>query len=193
MAKCHSINPRIYTSVEISMPFNKLYIRALLLCVVLGPFVWVMFTDEGQRVSDIFMLELGDSEAMNLNFTSLSNRVDETTLQEQFPQVKFKCLSQQSAFGDRQCSAPISALNGAPAQYVHAFFFQRHLTALKVGYQPSYHSYLYKGLLQSFGAGEEGPESGLRRWSTGAGLLYAPPQELTLDKEAALLWLATIN
>lgn len=175
------------------MSMHKFYIRMLILSLVLGPLAWVMFTDDGQRYSDIFMLELGDSESINLNFANLSSRVDEATLQQQFPQVAFKCVDQVSAFGHRQCSSALASINGAPAQYIKVFFVQDHLSAVKVGYQPSYHQYVYNAILTSFGEGEAGPEQGMRRWNTGSGMLYAPPQELTLDKEAALLWLVSGN
>lgn len=169
---------------------HKFYIRILIITLVLGPLTWLMFTDEGQRVGDIFMLELGDSEPLNLNFAQLSSRVDEATLMEQFPQIKLACVDQKIAFGMRQCSSPISAINGTPAQYVTFYFIQNQLIEVNVGYQPSYHQYLYNGLLASFGEGEVGPEAGLRRWNTGKGLLYAPPQTLTVGKKTVLIWKA---
>lgn len=173
------------------MSMHKFYIKFLILSAVLGPLAWLMFTDEGQRTGDIFLLELGEARSINLNFSSLSTRVDESNLQEQFPQVTLSCIDHKSAFGQRQCSSAISSINGTPAQYIKFFFFQNRLTAVKVGYQPSYHRHIYKSIRTSFGAGEDGPESGMRRWNTGAGMLYAPPEELTLNKEAALLWLAS--
>ena len=163
----------------------------LILGAILGPLAWLMFTDDGQRYGDIFMLELGDAEPMNMNFANLSSRVDEETIQRQFPKIKFQCLDQVSAFGQRQCTSAISSINGAPAQYIKIFFVQSHLSAVKVGYQPSYHQYVYQSIQASFGEGEAGPEQGMRRWNTGDGMLYAPPQNLTLAQEAALLWLVS--
>ena len=173
------------------MSIHKFYIKFLILTVVLGPLAWVMFTEEGQRVSDIFMLELGDSEALNLNFANLSYRVDESILKEQFPQLKLACKDQETAFGPRLCSSPISAINGAPAKFVTFYFIQDQLVEVNVGYQPSYHQYLYRGLLSSFGEGEAGPEPGLSRWNTGEGLLYAPPKTLMVGQKSVLIWKAT--
>lgn len=172
------------------MSLHKIYIRILILVLVLGPFTWLMFTDEGQRVGDIFMLELGDSEALNLNFAKLSSHVSEENLKEQFPQVELACVDQNQAYGTRQCSAPISAINGTPAQYVTFFFMQNQLIEANIGYQPSYHQHLYQGLLTTFGAGEAGPEAGMRRWNTGYGLLYAPPQTLMVGTKTILIWKA---
>jgi len=172
------------------MSMHNFYIKFLILTAVLGPLAWLMFTDEGQRTGDIFMLELGDAKSINLNFSNLSARVDEGNLKKQFPEITLNFADQKSAFGHRQCASAISSINGTPAKFIKFYFFQDRLTAVKVAYQPSYHQHIYKSIRTSFGGGEDGPENGMRRWNTGAGMLYAPPEALTLDKEPALLWLA---
>ena len=54
------------------MTLNSLYKRLFLLFLVLGPFFWLMFTEDGKRRTDLVLLSLlKDSETMDIALAKL--------------------------------------------------------------------------------------------------------------------------
>jgi len=178
------------------MTTNQSITRLLLFGLLFGPLTWLLVSDEGQRVSDVFLLKLSGAPAVEMDYRILKPEVNEAELKSRFPKLNFQCADRQTDFGERLCYTPLASFNGTPSQYMSAFFRGDHLMAIKVAYQRSYHDYLYGSLIHELGAANHGrvagqaDNSGAQQWQAGKGWLVLPGVGLKDDAEPALFWLA---
>jgi hypothetical protein len=178
------------------MSSNQIFTRILLLGLFFGPLTWLLASDEGQRVSDVFLLKLSGSPGVEMDVRQLAPAINEAELKSRFPKVNFQCADKQTDFGERLCYTPLAAFNGAPSQYMSAFFRGDHLMAVKIAYQRSYHDYIYENLSRELGAANRDrmaglpDNSGAQQWQVGRGWLVLPGVGLKEDAEPALFWLA---
>jgi hypothetical protein len=178
------------------MTTNQIFTRIILLGLFFGPLTWLLVSDEGQRVSDVFLLKLSGAPAVEMDVRQLAPAVNEAELKSRFPSVTFQCADKQTDFGERLCYSPLAAFNGAPSQYLSAFFRGDHLMAIKVAYQRSYHDYIYGRLTRELGPANRDRDArlvdngGAQQWQAGKGWLVLPGVGLKEDAEPALFWLA---
>jgi hypothetical protein len=178
------------------MTTYQIYKRLLLLGLLFGPLLWLSLSDEGKRVSDLFLLKLSGAPAVQVDYRQLKADISEAEFKRGLPNVDFQCADKRTDFGERLCFAPVAGFNGTPSQYMSAFFRGDHLMAIKLAYQRSYHDYLYASVSREFGPANSDKAAGLpdtsgaRQWQAGRGWLVLPGERLKGDAEPVLFWLA---
>ncbi|MBD3670163.1 MAG: hypothetical protein HUJ29_05255 [Gammaproteobacteria bacterium] len=181
------------------MTVNQIYIRLLLLGALFGPLLWFLFSDEGQRISDTFLLKLGGTPEVQLDYRTLNADISEKEFVKGMGEAEFQCGDQQSQFGDRLCYAALAAVNGTPSQYMSVFFKSDNLTAIKLAYQRSYHEQLHGSLIRNLGEPMSGANTAvpdaerIQQWQAGNGVVLLSGETLAEDEEPVLLWLAYSN
>lgn len=180
------------------MKMNPLYKRVMALLVVLGPAYWLIMTEDGQRRSDAFMLQLFGKEVIDFNLAELDNRVTRDDLTKTvFTEVPWQCQDKTTEFGNRLCAGELGAFNGIPAHYITLYFVGDRINAMKVVYRNRYHEQMLSQLRHLLGtptgapasAGTQPQPNGVVEWRTEHGMVVM--QEVLNDsEEAAVLWLA---
>lgn len=179
---------------------NPLFKRVLALLVVLGPAYWLIMTEDGQRRSDAFMLQLFGHEVIDFNLAELDPGVTREDLtQSVFPEVPWQCGEQATKYGNRLCSAKLGAFNGIPSQYITLYFVSEQINALKLVYRERYHEQMVAQLRRLLGEPASGsgsleqssqPRPGeFIEWRTDYGMVVVK-RELAAEEEPAMLWLA---
>ncbi len=172
----------------------------LALIVVFVPPFFLVFTEEGNRVSDNVMLWLFDRPGIKLNLRQANRQYTESDLKKAYPELEWRCGRVDSAFGQSACNAAIGTFNELPARHIVAFFANGRLNAIEMNYHPRYHQALLKQLLKTLGqpqnaaqATRPAPDADpVLQWSTGKGLVILK-KTLNPDDQAALLWLASVE
>lgn len=173
------------------------YKRLLAILVVIGPFYWLLFTEDGRRRTDAVMLRLSGEKEISLNLKALDNRFTDDELKQVFPDIEWKCQNQTSDFGNRLCTSRIGVYNGIPSRFITVYFQERRISAVRLIYRPNYHEQLLLQLRQQLGQpqqlesdrGEGVPQPGpILRWDTGKGIVILK-QQLAQQDEPALIWL----
>jgi hypothetical protein len=177
-----------------NLKLNKHYKTLLILALVLGPFIWLVISADGQRRSDLVMLSLlTDREPLNLAFANLQGGFSESEFLRNLPEIPFDCVDRAGHFGDRVCSAPIAAVNGAPAQMISLHFDDGALNALRLVYQAAHQEYLLQRLDYDLGApsrsGTTLDDHGVRTWDTDHGRVLLPLDPGSMERPD-LLWLS---
>lgn len=172
------------------------YKLLLSLAMVIGPISWLLFTDDGKRRSDLFLLHILGHPSFNIAYEKLSPSVTEAQIREQFPKVKFQCERVTAPVGDRLCAARIASFNGLPARSAQLYFFGERLNLLQLSYRLHYHGML-KSALRS-GLGEPIEESTSQQpvlvWTPqSGGQIMLPAVSPAVPADAALIWLARHN
>ena len=175
------------------LKLNKHYKTLLILSLVIGPFIWLVFTADGQRRSDLVMLSLlTDREPMNLDFVNLRADFGEAEFRRNLPEIPFQCVDRAELFGTRVCTAPIAAINGAPAKTVELYFEDGALNALLV-HETSHRNSLLESLTYNLGApshsGTAPDDHGVRTWDTAHGRVLLPLDPGAMESPD-LLWLS---
>lgn len=180
-----------------NLRLNPLYKKLLLLAIVLGPIYWLVFTQDGQRRTDLVMLYVfGDGAELNLAIEQLHSGMTETQFRELFPDLDLVCDEGANPFGDRLCSAEVDAFSGTPSRAFTLFLSGDGLRAAKLNYRRAYHESLKRDLTRRVGTpiprSLRGPVSveGPLSWVVNDGLLLFPPEEPELEADAALMWLS---
>jgi len=181
-----------------NLRLNPLYKKLLLLTIVLGPMVWLVLTEDGQRRTDLVLLYLFGKAELNLAIENLHSDMTETQFRELFPDLELVCDDGPNPFGDRLCSAQVGSFSAIPSRAFTLFLSGDELRAAKVNYRRAYHETLRRQLEGRIGAGNgpapdgpagtKGPES----WRVTDGLLLLPPQMPERDEDAALMWLSKV-
>ena len=173
-----------------------IYKKLLILCVVFGPILWLMFTEDGQRRTDTLVLWLFGEEEISMDLAALSNQYTEQELDKVYAQLKWHCQDHVDAYGERHCVARIGIFNGIPARYLTVFYRDGRLTAVKLQYRAHNHDQLQSQLLTLLGepkqpvqTNTEDPDQVLQ-WRTHFGLVLMK-QALHGNDEPALLWLSS--
>lgn len=180
-----------------NLRLNPLYKKLLLLAIVLGPIYWLVFTDDGQRRTDVVMLYVfGDGAELNLAIEKLHANMTEAQFRGLFPDVALQCDDGANPFGDRLCTAPVDAFSGIPSRAFTLFLSGDYLRAAKLNYRSAYHENLVRDLTRRVGTpvpqSLHGPEviEGPLSWVVSDGLLLMPSQEPATEADAALMWLS---
>ena len=176
----------------------NLHKTILILILVFTPPFWLVFTDEGRRVSDTGLLWLLGEDEIRISLSDLDGRYTRQDIQTVYSENEWQCGSQQTVFGDSLCAAQIGTFNGFPARLVTFYFRDDTVSALKLVYRDQYHQQImgyYIGELGQPGNVEaaiaEGPDAdNVLEWDLGKGVLLIP-KELGETDEPSLLWLAS--
>jgi hypothetical protein len=179
-----------YNGPAMRFKLPKTYKLLLALAVVIAPFYWLMFTDDGQRRSDLVILHILGKPSFNIAYDRLTGTVTEADIAKQFPKVDFQCLDRPSALGERVCAAEIASFNGLPARRALVHYGAGRLTALRLDYRPRYYGLLVESLRT--GLGEPAYEAGgsTLRWQTDGGTIVMPATAPDQPADAALMWLS---
>ena len=175
---------------------NPLHKKLLMLAIVLGPIIWLVFTEDGRRRTDLVMLYLFGKGELNLAIEQLHSEMTESQFRELFPDLELVCDRGANPFGDRLCTAEVGSFSAIPSRAFTLFLRGDELRAAKVNYRRAYHGVLKQQLTRRLGSPVpqslrgpviiEGPVS----WVVGDGLLLLPPEEPASDADAALIWLS---
>ncbi len=168
----------------------RTYKLLLALALVAGPVYWLMFTEDGRRRSDLFLLQILGKPSFNIGYDRLSGAVTHADIEAQFPKIDFQCVERRSALGDEVCGAEIASFNGLPARRALLHYGAGRLTALRLDYRRHYHALLAESL--SNGLGQPSVEAGgsTLRWRAPGGIIVLPAGQPQSDANAALMWLS---
>jgi hypothetical protein len=164
-----------------------LYTKLLLLVVVIGPFFWLVFTDDGQRRTDLVLLHLMGREQVNLAIEHLTPTLTEADFRKLYPDLELTCGAGGAPFGDRLCGARIGAFNQIPARALSLFLTEDRLAAVRVDYRRGYHEDLRAQLERRVGRPQT--DQALS-WPVSDGVLLMPVARPASESEAALFWLS---
>jgi hypothetical protein len=175
------------------------YKTLLALAVVGGPLIWLLFTRDGQRRTDLVLLPLFGRPVVQLSLTDLNARLTEDDIRAKLPKVDLRCSQGETPFGDRLCAARIAALGRLPADALAFYFSSGALRAAKLTYRSDVHGELLTALSRRLGEGEtvkrgamEEGTAGVVSWAVMDGVLLANAGDLVPGEEPALLWLSGV-
>jgi hypothetical protein len=172
-----------------NLKLPRTYKLILSLALVAGPFTWLMFTEDGKRRSDLFLLHVMGAPSFNIAYDRLNSEVTEADLRAQFPKVELQCSDRATGFGSRICVAEIASFNSMPARSAALFFDGDRLTALQLDYRLRYHDTLVTGLRNGLGAPLEPVGAGVLVWKLDDGVVMLSAKPPEKEADAALLWL----
>jgi len=164
-----------------------LYKKLLLLAIVIGPFYWLVFTDDGQRRTDLALLHLMGQAQIGLAIERLEPTMTEADIRRLFPDLELQCGAGGAPFGDRLCTARLGAFNQIPARAISLHLGGDQLRALRVDFRRGYHEPMRAQLERRIGAPEVGEALS---WPVSGGVLLLPADRPKSDSEAALFWLS---
>lgn len=169
----------------------KTYKLLLALCVVAGPFTWLVLTEDGKRRSDLFLLHLLGHQPFNLAVANLRPGLDKDVLLGQFPRLAFHCLEAPTELGERHCEARIGSFNGIPARQAQLDWKDDALTAVRIDYRGRWHEVLIEAMTMRLGAPRRDrvDERTILAWRLDEGMLLAPEQ-LIDEEPPVLIWIA---
>jgi len=166
--------------------------RAVIIALLAAPALWLVFTPEGQRQTDLFLLGIGGEPDIGFGFDKLHREVSVAQLRREEPDLELNCKPQDTPFGSRLCQADIAGFNGTPARYIIFYFGPEYLNAVKIGYQRSYHGRVAGQLHRDLGTPKQSTEAAgavINRFPAGEGIIVIP-DSLAADQEPALMWLS---
>lgn len=177
---------------------KKLHKTLLALVLVLIPPYFLVFTEEGNRISDTAILWLFGRENFEFNLQQADTAYTEAQIKKVFPDIDWQCSPVKSQFGGYACSAPIGSFNGLPARSAALFFVHDRLNAVQIDYREQYHNALLKQLLASLGqpsnvvaASKDTPDADpVLQWQTGKGLVVLK-KTIRESDQPALFWLGS--
>lgn len=179
------------------MKRRKLHKTLLILFMVLVPPYFLVFTDEGTRISDNVVLWLFGEESAKLNLKEIDHGYSREQILAVFPDLKWQCQEKSSSFGNGLCVAAIGSFNDYPSRLLTVFFADDQTNAVKIIYRPRYHAQITGHLIEQFGqpdnvadALSDSPDAAsVLEWDTGKGVVLLK-KDLGDTDEPALLWLA---
>ena len=179
------------------MKMPKLHKTLLTLLLVLTPPYFLMFTDDGMRVSDNFVLWLFGGKTLEFNLEEADGSFTRNQVLGVFKDLDWQCEDAPSAFGTHLCGAAIASFNSFPARYLTTFYANDRFNAIKIAYRPQYHEQVLGHLIKTLGqpanvaeALKDTPDAAeVLEWHTGKGVVVLR-KTLREEDEAALIWLA---
>lgn len=168
-----------------------------LILVFIPPF-WLLFTDEGARVSDTALLWLLGEEEIKVSIADLDDQYTQQDIRTVYKDNEWQCGKQRTEFGDTLCATQVGTFNGFPSRLVTFFFRNDRISAMKLVYRDQYHKQIMGHYIGELGqpanvanAIAEGPEAdSVLEWDLGKGVLLIK-KELGQTDEPALFWLAS--
>ena len=175
----------------------NLHKTLLILLVVFIPPFWLLFTDEGMRVSDTALLWLMGEDEIKFNVAELSSGFTRQDIQTVFSDNEWVCGEKQTPFGDNVCATKIGTFNGYPARLLTLYFHGDNISAFKLIYRDQYHKQFIGHFIEQLGqpsnvtdALADGPAAdSVLEWDLNRGVLVMS-KELGQDIEPSVLWLA---
>ncbi|MEA3275268.1 MAG: hypothetical protein U9Q81_08270 [Pseudomonadota bacterium] len=177
-----------------NLHLNPLYKKLLLLAIVLGPIVWLVFTEDGRRRTDLVVLYLFGKTELNLAIENLRGTMTEADFRALFPDLDLRCDDAANPFGDRLCTVEVGAFNAIPARAFTLFLCGDELCAAKLNYRRAYHETLQRQLTKRLRVRAEhtAEYGGAVSWPVSDGLLLMPGTTPESDSEAALMWVSAV-
>lgn len=170
----------------------------LILILVFIPPYWLLFTDEGSRVSDTALLWLLGEDDIKVDITKLDSNFTQQDIQTVYVENEWHCGPKQTPFGDALCAAQVGTFNGYPSRVLTFYFRENRINALKLIYRDQYHKQIMGHYIGKLGqpsnveaAVADGPQAAeVLEWDLGTGVLLIK-KELGKTDEASLFWLAS--
>lgn len=181
-------------SVTLKLP--KAYRTFLLLAIVIGPFYWLTFTEDGRWRTDLALMGFLGRPDFNAALEVFDGTLTESKLRAGFSKLDWRCADGPNPFGDRLCVAVIGSFNQIPARSVSVFLQGGSLRAVKVVYQPAYHAQIRRWIERHASAVEQGAlppataDQGVIVQPVVGGVLLLPESAPHKGDEPALIWLA---
>ena len=179
-----------------NLRLNPLYKKLLLLTIVLGPIIWLVFTEDGRRRTDLVMLHLFGKGELDLAIEQLHSDMTEARFRELFPDLNLRCQEAANPFGNRLCTADVGAFAAIPSRAFTLYLSGDRLRAAKLDYRRDYHDTLKQQLRRRVGSpvgqspGGSAAAAGPITWEVSDGLLLLPSKKPKSDEDAALIWLS---
>ena len=178
------------------MKKKKLHTTLLALMLVFVPPYFLVFTEEGNRISDNVILWLFGQESLLVNLAEADRNFSESQVREVYPDLDWQCGKQPSRFGQRACNAAIGTFNEIPARNVLILFADDQLTAIQIRYRSQYHNSLLQQLIDTLGQPETSMQAisntpdadPVLQWDTGKGLVLLK-KTIRESDQAVLMWL----
>lgn len=175
----------------------NLHKTLLILIMVFIPPYWLLFTDEGGRVSDTALLWLLGEEDIKIDLSKLDSVYTQADIREVYAGNEWTCGEKQSQFGDSVCATKIGTYNGFPARLLTFVFRNDRVSAMKLVYRDQYHKQIMGSYIEALGQPDnvaaaiaEGPDAdAVLEWQLDHGVLLIK-KELGKTDEPSLLWLA---
>lgn len=174
-----------------------LYKTLLMLALVFGPFFWLMFTQDGQRRTDLVVSMLFGKDPFDIAIDQLHGGLTEQDFRDKFPGLELQCREGANPFGDRLCAAAIGSFNQIPSRSVVLFFTGDFLRAVKIVYRASYHNLLLgwvsdrvRDVTGAPVVADQVESGGVGSWVVDGGTLFVKATDLEDGDEPALLWLS---
>jgi len=177
-----------------NLHLNPLYKKSLILAIVLSPIIWLVFTADGQRRTDLALLYLFGKGELVLAIEQLHSEITEPRFRELYPDLALVCDTGTNPFGDRLCTAEIGAFNAIPARAFTLFLRGDRLSAAKLTYRRAYHETLLQQLTRRLGhpQRQSRPDTATEplAWKSDDSLLLLPSEVPESDRDATLIWLS---
>lgn len=169
----------------------------LILILVFIPPYWLIFTDDGMRMSDTALLWLMGEDEIKFNVRELSSSFTRQDIQSVFSDNEWVCGEKDTPFGNNLCATKIGTFNGYPSRLLTIYFRDDNISAFKLIYRDQYHKQFIGYFIQQLGqpanvkaAITEGPSAAnVLEWDLNEGVLLMT-KELGETDEPSLLWLA---
>lgn len=179
---------------------GKLHKTLLALLLVFIPPYFLVFTEEGNRVSDNALLWLFGHPDLMLNLREADSAFTESQVRQVFADIDWQCGTVDSPFGQRACNAAIGSFNDLPARHAALFFAHDQLNAIRIAYREHYHSALLAQLIGTLGQPRNATAAStdaadadtVLEWPTGKGLVVLK-KTIRESDQAALLWLGAAH
>ena len=175
----------------------KFHKTLLILLLVLTPPYWLLFTDEGARVSDSALLWLLGEQDIKVSIGAIDNGFSQADILAVYSQNEWHCDEKRTSFGSAICAAKVGTFNGFPARLITFYFRNDRVNAMKLIYRDPYHDQILGYLIGKFGQPENvaaavaaGPQvDTVLQWRLEKGALLLK-KALQQTDEPALLWIA---
>lgn len=176
---------------------SSIHKTLLILILVLVPPYWLLFTDEGGRVSDTALLWLLGEPDIKVSIRDLDGAYTQQDIKTVYSDNEWVCGEKSTPFGDSVCATEVGTFNGYPSRLLTFFFRNDRVTAMKLIYRTQYHKQLIGFYIGELGQPDnvasaiaEGPQAdNVLEWDLGKGMMLMK-KELDKVDEPSLLWLA---
>lgn len=175
----------------------NLHKTLLILILVFIPPYWLLFTEEGGRVSDTALLWLLGEDDIAVDVSKLDSAYTQADIKRVYTDNEWTCGESASPFGDGVCATKIGAYNGFPSRLLTFYFKGDRVSAMKLVYRDQYHEQIIGSYIGALGQPQnvadaiaDGPEAdSVLEWDLGEGVLLIK-KDLGKNDEPSLLWLA---
>jgi len=131
--------------------------------------------------------------ALLVDPSTLTSELSESQMRSRFPELKFKCYSENSGLGDQTCWSDISAYNGIKASTAAFFLNRGKLSNVRIGYDPAAYDAVSGQLRAKYGESRQmgSDQSGnpITAWNVSSGIVGI--SKTVNDKnEMILVWMS---